>query len=211
MKFRDGIVQLCKIMQWLLPCLLLIAIVVMIAMEPSNVEPVDAAGDTSGAVLQTAEATADEEATENTDAEERNGNADTTDSTQESSDMDSIFAENVQLGVVENENDGGLDGSASGSTAPVQSGGDTNSAADSDTAQILDSRLDPLHPDFDIMLVSYEDFQAMDADRQRAIVEYFSSMEMFVRWYNAVKEKYEAEHPNIELGEDGIINGENFG
>lgn len=55
---------------------------------------------------------------------------------------------------------------------------------------------------FDITKLTYESYIAMDSDRQREIIDMFSSPQDFVRWYNAVKALYEAAHPDIEIGDD---------
>lgn len=211
MKYRDWIVVICKVFLWILPCLLVLAIVVMLAIEPNNAGSVDTAADAGSADILTTEATADEKTTDHEDATENAQIADATEGSGEGDSVDSFFDENVQLGAIPGADDGALDDSVTGSTAPAQSNGDTNSNSGSNSVKVMDDRLDPLHPDFDITLLTYKDYTSMDTDRQRAVVEAFSSPEVFIAWYNAVKARYEAENPNIEIGEDGVIDGKDFG
>lgn len=53
--------------------------------------------------------------------------------------------------------------------------------------------------------VTYEAYQAMDGTQQKEFYDSFDSVEAFFAWYNAAKEKYEAEHPAIEIGGDGVV------
>ena len=59
--------------------------------------------------------------------------------------------------------------------------------------------------------MSYEQYQDMSAGDQRAYMDSFSSIEAFFDWYNAAKEKYEAEHPAIEVGDEPIDLGQVVG
>lgn len=52
--------------------------------------------------------------------------------------------------------------------------------------------------------MTYEKYIAMRGDDQMAFFNTFGSVEEFVAWYNTAKEKYEAEHPEIEI-ENGEI------
>ena len=47
--------------------------------------------------------------------------------------------------------------------------------------------------------MTYEKYNAMSGDEQLAFFETFDSVEAFIDWYNAAKEKYEKEHPYIEI------------
>ena len=47
----------------------------------------------------------------------------------------------------------------------------------------------------------------MTGAQQQALIDQFASVEEFVKWYNASKAKYEAEHPDIEIGGDTVIDG----
>lgn len=60
--------------------------------------------------------------------------------------------------------------------------------------------------------VDYEAFQAMSPAQQQAHMESFADLDQFFDWYNAEKEKYEKEHPSIEVDGgsidlDKIVNG----
>ena len=59
--------------------------------------------------------------------------------------------------------------------------------------------------------VTYETYIGMSGDQQQAFIDQFASVEEFVKWYNASKEKYEAEHPDIEIGGDTVIDGSQLG
>lgn len=47
--------------------------------------------------------------------------------------------------------------------------------------------------------MTYEKYNSMSGDDQMAFFSTFASVEDFVTWYNAAKEKYEAENPYIEI------------
>lgn len=59
--------------------------------------------------------------------------------------------------------------------------------------------------------VTYEQYNAMSPEEQLAFFESFDSMEEFVRWYNDAKAKYEAENPDIEIGDGEIDVGDIIG
>lgn len=52
--------------------------------------------------------------------------------------------------------------------------------------------------------MTYEEFIAMSPEKQQAYQMSFSDVSKFFEWYNAAKEKYDKEHPPIEVG-DGPI------
>ena len=52
--------------------------------------------------------------------------------------------------------------------------------------------------------MTYEKYNAMSGNEQMEFFSTFASVEDFVDWYNSAKEKYEAEHPYIEI-ENGEI------
>ena len=209
MKFRDWVVLICKVVQWVFPCLLVLAIVILLVMKPGNEKNADTKGTSEPAVSQTGEATSDDQAGSNDVSGEQTENADATDTIADTINNSDSIEDNVQLGAIPGLDDGALDDTVPAGSVPDQT--DKNTKPDSEGVKVMDDRLDPLHPDFNITLLTYEAYTAMDADRQRAVVEAFSSPEVFIAWYNAVKARYEAEHPNIELGEDGIIDGSKFG
>lgn len=211
MKFRDWIVAICKVVQWVLPCLLILAIVVMLAIKPGNDNNADTKGTSDAAVSQTGETSFDKETTDHRGEAENIENPDDEDMIVDGTHTDNSFEDNVQFGAIPGLDDGALDDTVPVGSVPDQTDNETKPKPDSEGVKVMDDRLDPLHPDFDITLLTYKDYIAMDADRQRAVVEAFSSPEVFIAWYNAVKARYEAENPNIELGEDGIIDGKDFG
>lgn len=211
MNFRDWIVLICKAFLWILPCLLILAIVVMLVMNPGNAGVADTTGSLDAAVLQTGETSSEKEVADQTGAAEQTGIADKTDETVDNTAKDDSFEDNVQFGAIPGLDDGTLDDTVPVGSVPPQTGAESNTAGNANDVKVMDDRLDPLHPDFDITLLTYKDYTSMDADRQRAVVEAFSSPETFIAWYNAVKARYEAENPNIELGEDGMIDGKDFG
>jgi hypothetical protein len=62
--------------------------------------------------------------------------------------------------------------------------------------------------------VTYEEYMAMDGYEQEKYMKSFASIEAFFNWFNAAKDKYEAENPSIEVGNgpidmNEIINGGN--
>lgn len=66
----------------------------------------------------------------------------------------------------------------------------------------------------DSAVTSYEAYNAMSPDEQLAFYNTFESMEDFVAWYNAAKAEYDAQNPDIEIGDgnidmDDIIGGGN--
>ena len=52
---------------------------------------------------------------------------------------------------------------------------------------------------------------ALTGEQQQAVVNEFSSPEMFLKWFKAAEAKYKAEHPDIEIGGDGTVNGGDLG
>ena len=54
--------------------------------------------------------------------------------------------------------------------------------------------------------VTYEEYQNMSATEQRAQMNAFANIEEFFAWYEAAKEKYETENPDIEIGGSGVVN-----
>lgn len=70
---------------------------------------------------------------------------------------------------------------------------------------------DPLDENYDITTLTYEAYIAMDGHRQEAVVNAFSTYDDFVRWYQAAEAAYKAAHPDIEVGDDGVIDGSDIG
>ena len=75
-----------------------------------------------------------------------------------------------------------------------------------ETTQPEDEGVD-IHPDE----MTYEKYNAMSGEEQLAFFNSFASMEDFVAWYNAAKAKYDAEHPDIEVGDGNIDIGDIVG
>lgn len=59
--------------------------------------------------------------------------------------------------------------------------------------------------------ITYEMYMAMSGEEQQAVIAQFGSVEDFMVWFNAVKAIYEAEHPDIEVGGDGSVDGSQLG
>lgn len=78
-----------------------------------------------------------------------------------------------------------------GSTQQPTTGGNTGGNTQTPTPAVSD----------------YEAYIAMTGEQQQAFIDQFDSVGDFVKWYNEEKAKYEAEHPDIEIGEDTIIDG----
>ena len=57
----------------------------------------------------------------------------------------------------------------------------------------------------DIRDITYEMYMAMSGEEQQAVINMFGSTEDFMVWFNAVKAIYEAQHPDIEIGNDGTV------
>lgn len=53
--------------------------------------------------------------------------------------------------------------------------------------------------------VTWEDYNAMTDAEREAFFDSFKSPEAFMEWLTAAKEKYDREHPVIEVGPDGSI------
>lgn len=52
--------------------------------------------------------------------------------------------------------------------------------------------------------MTYEKFSSMEPAKQREYQESFKDIDAFFEWYNAAKEKYEKEHPSIEVGDGSV-------
>lgn len=53
--------------------------------------------------------------------------------------------------------------------------------------------------------LAYDEYMTMSSAEQEAYFNSFPSVEAFFAWFNAAKEKYQAEHPGIEIGPGGMI------
>ena len=136
-----------------------------------------------------------DETTENSSAGEPAGEV-TKPQTPESA-VAPIPEENVTIGVTEGAGEV-IEENAS-STAPEN----TSTIV---TPAVGDSGLDIDLASFDITTLTYEMYNAMSAEQQRAIIDMFGSPDDFMRWYKAVEAKYKEEHPDMEIGSDGTVN-----
>ena len=100
------------------------------------------------------------------------------------------------------ENAGGTSGENAGNTteAPTEK---PTTAPDEDKEEIADPQS-----------MTYEKFQSLSPSEQQAFMNSFESIDAFFVWYNAAKEKYEAENPDIEVNGGsidlgGIVGGSN--
>lgn len=106
----------------------------------------------------------------------------------------------VSMGVVEDKESSGLD-----------EDGEEHSAATQPTQSTQPTDSEPLDEDFDITTLTYEGFKSMTGAQQNAVIELFASPEEFMRWYRTAEAKYKAEHPDIEIGDDGYVDGGSIG
>lgn len=89
----------------------------------------------------------------------------------------------------------------SGTVVPGNPGTTTPPAAgdgDSGDTIVLDANTPPTAE-------AYEAYQAMSGQDQMAFFELFDDPMEFFNWLNAAKEAYEIAHPDIEIGDDGIV------
>ena len=70
---------------------------------------------------------------------------------------------------------------------------------------------DPLSDNYDLTTLTYEGYLAMTGEQQAAVVNAFSSPDEFIRWYKAAEAQYKKDHPDIEIGGNGSINGGGIG
>lgn len=52
--------------------------------------------------------------------------------------------------------------------------------------------------------VDYETFMAMSPSEQQAFMESFDSIEDFFVWFQEAKQKYEDEHPSVDVGDGNV-------
>jgi hypothetical protein len=65
---------------------------------------------------------------------------------------------------------------------------------------------DPFKEGFDIQLLSFEKYYwGMTPNQQKSVINLFATHDDFVKWYNAVRAQYKAEHPDVEIGDDGKV------
>lgn len=116
----------------------------------------------------------------------------------------------VSMGVVEGEGSTDLDEEGENPTENVQPTTPAPQPTTPPQSDSMDPR-DPLSKNFQFTTLTFEGYLAMTGEQQAAVVEKFASPEMFVNWYNLAAEEYKAEHPDVEIGENGMINGGNLG
>ena len=104
----------------------------------------------------------------------------------------------VSMGVVEGEDDGGIDEDFDDapSTQPPVTTPTTQPAGGG--SQIGE--------DFDIRQLTYEGYNAMSGEDQKKVIDMFGSTDDFMRWYKAMEAQYKEAHPDVEIGGDGSIN-----
>ena len=66
-------------------------------------------------------------------------------------------------------------------------------------------------PDFDLRSLTYEGYQALSGADQQKVIDMFGSSDDFMVWYGAVEAQYKAQHPDIEIGADGVVDAGNLG
>ena len=67
------------------------------------------------------------------------------------------------------------------------------------------STTDPLSDNYDLTTLTYEGYIAMTGEQQQAVIDWFSSPDMFIKWFNLVEARYKEAHPDIEIGSDGVV------
>lgn len=92
-------------------------------------------------------------------------------------------------------------------TAPDAPVSNTNDAApdktpETDSGTSQDGEMST--PSF-IGFITYEEYNAMTAEKQQEYFNSFESVEKFFDWYNSAKSEYEKNNPSIEIGSDGSI------
>ena len=114
------------------------------------------------------------------------------------------------LGVEKDEEIGSIDGIGSGnsgSASKPSKPAETTPPASSSSG----STTDPLSNNYDLTTLTYEGYMAMNGEQQKAVIGWFASPDVFVKWFNAVEAQYKAEHPEIEIGPDGSVDAGNLG
>lgn len=109
----------------------------------------------------------------------------------------------VSVGVVEGAGAENLDDEPQGTPGTPEISGTQTPSTENTEPELTDEEL--LGPDFDISELTYEQYEAMDSRKQRAVINQFSTGEDFAKWYNAAYAIYKAEHPEIEVGNGGNV------
>ena len=127
----------------------------------------------------------------------------TTPDAEEETQPATIPPENVQMGVEEDPDlNPDIEDTPDQPTQPTQPNPGTETPAVQEEG---------LPEDFDITTLTYESYNAMNGTQQRQAIAMFASPEEFMKWYKAVEAQYLAEHPEIEIGEDGTIDAGSIG
>ena len=119
------------------------------------------------------------------------------------------------LGVEKDEEIGSIDGIGSGNSggSSKPSKPEENKPAETTppAKPSTGSPTDPLSDNYDLTTLTYEGYMAMTGEQQKAVIGWFASPDVFVKWCNAVEVQYKAEHPEIEIGPDGSVDAGNLG
>ncbi len=112
----------------------------------------------------------------------------------------------VSVGVVEGAGSTDLDDTPglSGSVS-TDNPKPTESAKPTEATKPTQTGNDPLGKDFDVTLLTYEAYHAMTGEQQQAVIDLFSTPNDFVKWYKALEAQYKAEHPDVEIGSNGMV------
>lgn len=107
----------------------------------------------------------------------------------------------VSMGVADGSEDPGIDDDAPSAQTPAA----TAPAAqpEEEPSQIGD--------DFDLRSLTYEGYHALSGSDQKKVIAMFGTTDDFMVWYGAVEAQYKAQHPEIEIGEGGIVDAGNLG
>lgn len=98
-----------------------------------------------------------------------------------------------------------------GSQKPPQTDDPSGGAATPPAADQPSGSNPILGADFDLTALTYESYMAMTGEQQKAVIDEFSSPDVFVKWFKAVEAKYKEEHPEIEIGGNDVIDGSQIG
>ena len=102
-------------------------------------------------------------------------------------------------------------GITGGSQKPPQTDDPSGGAATPPAADQPSGSNPILGADFDLTALTYESYTAMTGEQQKAVIDEFSSPDVFVKWFKAVEAKYKEEHPEIEIGGNDVIDGSQIG
>ena len=112
-----------------------------------------------------------------------------------------ISKEDVSVGVVPGYGDSSID------TPVIPAAPEDNV----ETPPAEGTAQETLPADFRLEDLTYEGYMAMSAAQQEAVIGQFGSPDDFMVWFNAVKAIYEAQHPGIEVGVDGVVDASQIG